>query len=50
MEPNMKSKEFAEKVMEGLQLTVKKLVEEARKNNHPLVISVNGRIEIVHPS
>ena len=49
MEPNITSKEFAEKVMEGLNLAVKKLIEEARKNNQPLTVSVDGKVQLIYP-
>ncbi len=49
MENNMTTKEFAQKVMEGLQIAVKKVVEDARKNNQPLAISTNGKVEIIYP-
>jgi len=49
MEPNITSKEFAEKVMEGLNLAVKKLIEEARKNNQPLAVSVDGKVQLIYP-
>ena len=50
MEAKLTTREFAQKVMEGLQLAVKKVVEDARKNNQPLAVSVNGKVELVHPS
>ncbi len=49
METKMSTKEFAEKVMEGLQLAIKKVVDDARKNNQPLAISTNGKVEIIYP-
>ncbi len=49
METNITSKEFAEKVMEGLNLAVKKLIEEARKNNQPLAVSVDGKVQLIYP-
>ncbi len=49
METKMTTKEFAEKVMEGLQLAIKKVVDDARKNNQPLAISANGKVEIIYP-
>jgi hypothetical protein len=49
METNITSKEFAEKVMEGLNLAVKKLIEEARKNNQPLAVSVDGKVHLIYP-
>ncbi len=49
METNITSREFAEKVMEGLNLAVKKLIEEARKNNQPLAVSVDGKVQLIYP-
>ncbi len=49
METNITSKEFAEKVMEGLNLAVKKLIEEARKNNQQLAVSVDGKVQLIYP-
>ncbi len=49
MENKITTQEFAEKVMEGLNLAVKKLIEEARKNNQPLAISVDGKVELIYP-
>jgi len=49
METNITSKEFAEKVMEGLNLAVKKVIEEARKNNQPLAVSVDGKVQLIYP-
>lgn len=49
METNITTKEFAEKVMEGLQLAVKKVIDDARKNNQPLAVSSKGRVELIYP-
>lgn len=49
MENKITTQEFAQKVMEGLNIAAKKLIEDARKNNLPLVVSVNGKIELVYP-
>jgi hypothetical protein len=49
MDQNKYNDEFVEKVMEGLNLAVKKLHEEAAKNNQPLVVSSNGKIEYIYP-
>ena len=49
MESKITSQEFAQKVMEGLNIAVKKLYEEAAKNNQPLVVSINGKIEYIYP-
>lgn len=43
------TKEFAEKVMEGLNLAVEKLKEEARKNGQPLAVSVDGKVQLIYP-
>ncbi len=43
------SSEFAQKVMEGLRLALQKLVEDARKNNQPLVVNVDGKPTLIHP-
>jgi hypothetical protein len=49
MDQNEYNDKFVEKVMQGLNLAVKKLYEEAAKNNQPLVISINGKIEYIYP-
>ena len=49
MDREIVSDEFARKVMEGLQLAIKKVYQEAGKNKRELVISVNGRIRYVYP-
>jgi hypothetical protein len=49
MDTKIVSQEFAQKVMYGLTLAVQKLHETAAKNNQPLVISVNGKIEHIYP-
>jgi len=49
MENKISTQEFAQKVMEGLNLAVKKLHEEAARNNQPLVVTVNGKIEHIYP-
>ena len=49
METKITTQEFAQKVMEGLNLAVKKLTEEAKKNNQPLVVSVEGKVKIIYP-
>ncbi|GAA4752160.1 hypothetical protein [Flavisolibacter ginsenosidimutans] len=49
MEKIEEKKDFAAKVMEGLQLAVQKLIEDARKNGHPLVVSKNGKPELIQP-
>ena len=49
METKITTQQFAEKVMEGLNLAVKKLTEEARKNKQSLVVSVQGKIKVIYP-
>lgn len=49
METKVTTQEFAQKVMEGLHLAVKKLVDDARKNNQTLAVSVNGKVELIYP-
>ena len=45
----LNTKDFAEKVMEGLNLAVKKVIEDAAKNNESIVVSINGKIEHIFP-
>lgn len=49
METKIMTKEFADKVMEGLTIAVKKVIEEARKNNEPIVVSVDGKVQWIYP-
>jgi hypothetical protein len=49
METKEYSDELIQKVMEGLNLAVKKLIEEARKNNQPLAVSVDGKVQLIYP-
>ncbi len=49
METKECNDDLVKKVMEGLNLAVKKLIEEARKNNQPLAVSVNGKVELIYP-
>ena len=41
--------EFETKVREGLKITHRKLVEQHRKDNQPLVFSENGVVQFVDP-
>ena len=41
--------EFEAKVREGLKLTYRKVVEQHRKDNQPLVFSENGVVQFVDP-
>lgn len=49
METKITTQEFAQKVMEGLNLAVKKLIEEAKKNKQPLVVSTEGKVKLIYP-
>jgi hypothetical protein len=48
METKISTQEFAQKVMEGLNIAVKKVVEDARKNNQPLAVSNNGKVKLIY--
>lgn len=45
----MSEKELEFKVKEGLKLTHKRLVEQHRRDNQPLVFSENGVVQFVDP-
>ena len=45
----MSSREFEKKLNEGLELTYRRLVEEKRKTNAPLIHSENGVVQFVDP-
>ena len=45
----MSEREFENKVNEGLKLTHRKLVEQHRKNNQPLIFSENGVVQYIDP-
>lgn len=49
MDQNKYNDKFVEKVMQGLNLAVEKLYQEAERNNQPLVVSINGKIEYIYP-
>ena len=49
METKITTQEFAQKVMEGLNLAVKKLIEEAKKNKQPLVVGMEGKVKLIYP-
>ena len=36
-------------VMEGLRLAVKKLIEQSIRDNEPLVVSIDGKIQKIYP-
>jgi len=45
----MSSREFEAKLREGMELTHRRLVEQKRKTNTPLVFSENGVVQYVDP-
>lgn len=46
---NMSERELENKVSEGLKLTHRRLVEEHRRTNTPLIFSENGVVKYVDP-
>ncbi|MDQ3682721.1 MAG: hypothetical protein M3352_06580 [Bacteroidota bacterium] len=49
MESKKYNDDLIQKVMEGLTLAVKKVMEDAAKNNQSVVVSINGKIEHIYP-
>ena len=53
MEPviikDMSERELESKVNEGLQMTHRKLVEQHRRENQPLIFSENGEVVYIDP-
>ena len=45
----MSERELESKVMEGLKLTHRRLVEQKRRDHQPLIFSENGVIQYVDP-
>ena len=45
----MSARELEKKVNEGLQLTHRRLVEQHRRDNQPLIFSENGVVQFVDP-
>ena len=45
----MSERELESKVMEGLKLTHRRLVEQHRRDNQPLIFSENGVVQYVDP-
>ena len=45
----MSTKEFEKKLQDGMELTYRRLVEQKRKTNSPLVHSENGVVQFVDP-
>ena len=46
---NMSEGELESKVNEGLQLTHRRLVEQHRRDNQPLIFCENGQVKYVDP-
>ena len=45
----MSERELESKVNEGLQMTHRKLVEQHRRENQPLIFSENGEVVYIDP-
>lgn len=35
--------------MEGLRLAVKKLIEQSIRDNHPLIVSIDNKVQKLYP-
>ena len=46
----MSEKEFKTRVSEGLNIAYRRLVEQHRKTNTPLIFSENGVVQFVDPN
>ena len=46
---DMSEREFETKVREGLKITYRRVVEQHRRDNQPLVFSENGVVQFVDP-
>jgi hypothetical protein len=46
---NMSERELESKVNEGLRLTHRRLVEQHRRDNQPLIFCENGQVKYVDP-
>ena len=49
LKQNMSERELESKVNEGLQLTHRRLVEQHRRDNQPLIFCENGQVQYVDP-
>jgi hypothetical protein len=49
MEAKKHTEALTSKLLKGLEITMEKLKENAAKNNQPLVVSINGKIQHVYP-
>ena len=45
----MSERELESKVMEGLKITHRRLVEQHRRDNQPLIFSENGVVQFMDP-
>ena len=45
----MSERDLEAKIFQGLKITHRKIVEEHRRNNQPLIFSENGQIQYVDP-
>ena len=45
----MSERELESKINEGLKITHRKIVEQHRRDNQPLVFSENGQVKFVDP-
>ena len=46
----MSEREFESKVKEGLRITYRKVVEQHRRDNQPLIFSENGVVQYIDPN
>ena len=46
----MSERELEAKVREGLRLTYRRVVEQHRRDNQPLIFSENGVVQFVDPN
>ncbi len=49
MEEDKRLEELAQKVMYRLNLAIQKLIEKSIKNNESLVVSIDGKIQMIYP-
>ena len=47
--PNMSEMELEAKISQGLEITHRKIVEQHRRDNQPLIFSENGEVQFVDP-
>ncbi len=46
---NTSERKLEAKICQGLKITHRKIVEEHRRNNQPLIFSENGKVKYVDP-